>query len=192
MTTAAHTGRPATRRGRQLSQIALTAAVTVALAVVTGVSAGLNLTQWLSYGLAVSLVLWVGGAVSGQILLARLLDRGTGEQVLDYLRQLLWIIPRVYVPLGFVAVACGLALVTHTGESYLQPRVLIPLALYVLTAIAGSAISAPGYLKLLRLADQHGPDHPAVRQRLQPLAWLNRIELALVVGVGFTLLASAI
>ena len=68
----------------------------IILAAAVGLISRLALEGWLALGLGVGLVLWVGGAVSGQILLARLLDeRG---DVLDFLRQLLWIIPRFHVP----------------------------------------------------------------------------------------------
>ena len=46
----------------------------------------------------------------------------------------------------------------------------------------GATVSAPGYVRLLRHPD-------GLRTRLRPLAWLNRIELTLVLGVGFVLVA---
>lgn len=132
----------------------------------------------------------MGGAVSGQILLARLLDRADGREVLEYLRLLLWIIPRMYVPVGMAGVGCGITLVAISGTSFTQPAVVVPLALYALTVLAGSVLSAPGYVRLIRLADTNGPDDPRVLQRLMPLAWLNRAELALVCGLGSVLVAS--
>ena len=176
----------------QQLQLALIGVLVVLSAATTGLLVGLLPIQWLVYGLGLSLVLWVGGAVSGQILLARLLDRDVeGDETAAYLRQLLWIIPRFYVPLGFVAVGCGAALVLLTGANPLAPAILIPFALYLLTAVAGSAISAPGYVRLLR-AHSAGLSQSEFRRRLLPLAWLNRVELALVVGVGFVLLASLV
>ncbi|OJY40274.1 MAG: hypothetical protein BGP03_00175 [Pseudonocardia sp. 73-21] len=169
----------------------ITGLVTLALAVAVGLVVGVTATQWLALGVGGSLVLWVGGAISGQVLMARLLDGGDGRRVLDYLRLLMWIIPRFYVPLGLVALGCGLGLVVQAGASFGSPVVAVPLGLYLVTAVAGSAVSAPGYLRLMTFASTHGPDHPDVRRRLLRLAWLNRVELGLVVGAGFVLLASA-
>ena len=59
-----------------------------------------------------------------------------------------------------------------------------------MTTILGTAVRAPGYTRLTRYALEHGPDHPDVRRRLLPLAWVNRIELTLVIGLGFTILTS--
>lgn len=146
--------------------------------------------QWLVFGLAASVVVWVGGAISGQLILARILDTAGGSEVLTYLRQLLWIIPRIYVPAGFLALACGLGLAARTDVAFTSAQVVVPVALYTMTAVAGAAISAPGYVRLVRLADRAGPDHPDIRRRLQPLAWLNRVELTLVLSVGFVLIAS--
>lgn len=57
---------------------------------------------------------------------------------------------------------------------------LVPTALYALTAVLGTTVSAPGYVRLARLAGRTGPLDPAYRAGLLRLAWLNRIELALV------------
>lgn len=179
-----------TRATPQLRQIGATAAAGSLLAVATGVVAGLGWEQWLVFGLAASVVVWVGGAISGQLILARLLDTAGGSEVLTYLRQLLWIIPRIYVPAGFLALACGLGLAARTDVAFTSAQVVVPVALYTMTAVAGAAISAPGYVRLVRLADRAGPDHPDIRRRLQPLAWLNRVELTLVLSVGFVLIAS--
>lgn len=181
-----------TKSRSQQSQILLVGVALAVLAVIAGAVVGLSVEQWLVYGIAVSLVLWLGGAVSGQILLARLLDRDAeGEETTAYLRQLLWIIPRVYVPLGFVAVGCGVALIVLTGADPLAPAILIPILLYVVTAVAGSAISAPGYIRLLR-ANERGLSREEFRRKLLPLAWVNRTELGLVLSVGLVLLVSLI
>jgi hypothetical protein len=173
-------------------QIAATAGVAVVLAAGTGLLAGLSVRAWLVFGLVLGLVIWVGGAISGQVLLARLLDRAAGQEVLNYLRLLLWIIPWLYVPIGMVGVGCGIALLVVTGVPFAQPLVIVPLALYGLTAVAGAVFSAPGYVRLIRFAEIHGADDPRVRQRLLPLAWLNRVELTLVCGVGFVLAAALV
>jgi len=178
------------RRG--LRQVAAMGIVIVAVAGGVGFVTGLTTRQWLALGIGASLVLWIGGAVSGQIILARLIDKGSGQQVVDYLRQLLWIIPVCYVPAGVIAVACGVVLVEITDTSFWNASVLVPLVLYALTAVAGGVLSAPGYVRLTRFAAAYGPEHPQIGRMLAPLAWLNRIELVLVIGVGFTLLAGAV
>ncbi|MCG7418200.1 hypothetical protein MHY30_11860 [Microbacterium sp. ACRRU] len=176
----------------QQAQVSLVGVAVTILAAAAGAAVGLSVQQWLIYAIALSLVLWLGGAVSGQILLARLLDRDVeGRETAAYLRQLLWIIPRIYVPLGFVAVGCGVALIVLTGANPLAPAILVPILLYIVTAVAGSAISAPGYIRLLR-ANERGLSRDEFRRALLPLAWVNRTELALVLSVGLILLVSLI
>jgi hypothetical protein len=96
------------------------------------------------------------------------------------------------VPSSLLAVVCGVTIVGVNGAGWLSVQVLLPLALFVATTLIGVAISAPGYTRLLAFASQHGADHPYLASRMRILAWANRIELVLVVGAGFTTLASAI
>jgi hypothetical protein len=161
-----------TRSAGQLRAIAVVGVTTLAIATITGSAIGITVDEALALGLASSLVLWVGGAVSGQILLARLIDRDRdGGETFAYLRQLLWIIPRFYVPLGFVAVGCGIALAVRSETPFTDPRVWVPLALYVATSTLGSAMSAPGYVRILREAPALSADRDAFLRRLLPLAW---------------------
>lgn len=157
--------------------------VTAVLVLVLGVALGATITEWLLFGLAAGLILWVGGAITGQVLLAHLLATGTSRQVLTLVRQIMWIVPRLYVPAGTIGVACGLALVARGDLGFGHVWVWLPTALYVATAAAGTAISAPGYTRLIRLAagSEATPDTVRWRRDLMRLAWLNRVELAAVV-----------
>ncbi|MGW4528712.1 hypothetical protein [Amycolatopsis sp. NPDC004378] len=182
---------PAVRTAGQLRAVALVGVAALALATATGWAVGITVDQVLVLALGASLVLWVGGAVSGQVLLARLLDHDhDSAETFAYLRRLLWIIPRFYVPVGVVAAASGAALAARTGTSFADPHVWIPLALYLATAVLGAAVSAPGYVRILRDAEPLSADHEAFLRRLVPLSWVNRVELCLVLGTGFTLLAA--
>jgi len=183
---------PRANSSRETRALLVLAVLVIGLGAVAGSIYGLSTTQWLVLALSTSLVVWVGGAISGQVILARLLDKGRSEQVLDFTRVLLLIIPVFYVPVSLVALGCGVALIAIHGVAFWSPQVVIPLALYLMASVAGGAISAPGYTRLIRFAEANGPEHPDVRRRLVPLAWLNRIELSLVVGLGFTSLIAAI
>lgn len=182
---------PAPRTSSQLLAVLVCGAPTVIGAALTGRAIDLTVQQWLGTVMATALALWVGGAVSGQIVLARLLDGQRPDEVTRYLRQLLWLIPRFYVPLGLLAVGIGCYLVATGPAAFSDPAVYVPLALYAVTSVAGSGISAPGYVRLLRrLARDEDIAAPANRRTLLGLAWLNRVELTLVVGIGFPLLVS--
>lgn len=182
---------PASRSSAQSLAVLLCGGLAVIAVALTGWGVGLSVQQWLGTAMATALTLWVGGAVSGQIVLARLLDGQRPAEVTRYLRQLLWLIPRFYVPLGVLAVGAGCYLVATGPAAFSDPAVYIPLALYAITSVAGSGISAPGYVRLLRrLEGDEDIATPANRGTLLGLAWLNRLELILVVGVGFPLLVS--
>lgn len=176
----------------QVRQLVIVAVSTVLVAAIAALAVGASTDAVLTWTFVGSLAMWLGGAVSGQILLARLLDEDLdGYDVRVYLSLLLWLIPRFYVPLGLVAVAAATVLLLRHDESLWQVNVALPALLYVLLSVAGAAISAPGYTKLMRDADSlFGAANAAgLRVRLLPLAWLNRIELVLAVGLGGILLS---
>jgi hypothetical protein len=128
----------------------------------------------------------VGGAVTGQIVLARLLDTGATSQAMEVTRALLRIIPAFYVPASCVALGSGVSLAPIHDIDVLGPAFLIPVMLVVLTSVVGATVSAPGYSALLRAGEAEGVDHPDVRARMTRLLWVNRIELVLVLSLGST------
>jgi hypothetical protein len=180
--TASTTPQPTTHApapGSQLRAITALAAIVTLAAVSVGVAAGATVDQWLTYLLVVGLIIWIGGAITGQILLAHALDRDA-QAALALVGQIMWIVPRVYVPLGTIAVAAGLTLAVRQDLDLAAGWILIPTALYAATAVLGTTVSAPGYVRLARLAERAGPTDPSYRRGLLRLAWLNRTELALV------------
>lgn len=101
---------------------------------------------WFAFGLG--LALWVGGAVTGQIMLARAKARKDYHTVVALTREVSWIIPRVYIPVGVLAIVSGLALVVLTGTSFFSWWVVLPVLVYLGIVVMGSAYSLPEYARL--------------------------------------------
>lgn len=144
--------------------------------------------QLLLFTLISTLGIWIGGATSLQVLLTRAQLRHSHTQTVVLMRQILWIVTRVFVPLGMIGVAAGVALVWLTGVRFTEPWVYLPLLLYGAIALIGSFFSLPEYQALDRLAQERGDGDQRVQQRLSRAAWVNRVELVLVYLVVFLLI----
>jgi uncharacterized membrane protein len=130
--------------------------------------------------LFLAIVVWIGGAITGQIMLAR--ARDDDVLVVLLVEEVRWLITRVYIPSATIAFLSGLGLAIVTGTPLTAWYVAFPLVLYVVLALMGGAYSLPEYNRLLEAADQHGiavVSDPEWNNRLWTTAWLNRVELAL-------------
>lgn len=130
--------------------------------------------------LVVSLVVWVGGALTGQLWMARAQHRGDAAFAAGLVPWLLWTIPRVYIPASLIAVAAGSVLALRHGVALTTPWVLFPLLVYAATVVTGTVYSLPEYRRLAALAGQRDPRDPELQRRIATAAWVNRVELLLV------------
>lgn len=103
---------------------------------------------------AVGLAVWVGGAVTGQIMMARAEARGDNGFMVGLTREIAWIVPRVYIPAGVVGICAGLLLLFLSGVSFLSWWVLFPILVYLGIIVMGSAYSLPEYGRLNALFAQ--------------------------------------
>jgi hypothetical protein len=126
------------------------------------------------------LALWVGGAVTGQVMMARAKARKDDAMVAGLTEQVSWIIPRVYIPVGIVGIAAGVALAVLSGVSFLSWWVLLPVLVYLGIIVMGSAYSLPEYGRLNRMFAERGEHDHETHRRLVRAAWVNRAELVIV------------
>ena len=133
---------------------------------------------WFVFGLG--LALWVGGAVTGQVLMARVKARKDYHTVVALTREVSWIIPCVYIPAGILAIVSGLALVMITGTSLFSWWVVLPILVYLGIVVMGSTYSLPEYGRLNRMFAERGERDPEAHRRLRQAAWVNRVELVIV------------
>ncbi len=139
--------------------------------------------------LFLSLVVWVGGAITGQFMLARARARRDNVQVVLLVEQVRWLITHVYIPAGAVAFVSGVGLALATGTPLTAWYVVLPLLMYVGLAFMGGLYSLPEYTRLVKAAGERGVSDPEWHQRLWKAAWVNRIELALFAAVFVAVIA---
>jgi hypothetical protein len=139
------------------------------------------LDSWLIIIMALCLIIWVGGAISGQIWMFRAGQRGDLQLRALLIPYINWIIRFVYVPLAATAFTCGLLLVWRAGISFASPWVLFPIIVFLGTIVVGSFYSLPEYARLTKAFNAQNSGDPELQRRVEIAAWVNRIELTLVV-----------
>lgn len=148
-----------------------------------------SLDRLLRFLFAAGVGVWVGGATTLQILMARATRSDDPRALAAGMDQVNWAIRSVFIPAGVLAAPAGLLLVARTDATFRDRWVERPILLYGAVIVTGSVYSLPEYTRLLALADQRGGADPELRRRLRRATWVNRVELALVYRVLFDLLA---
>lgn len=129
--------------------------------------------------LAVSLILWVGGAVTGQIWMFRARTLGDMTFTATLVPYINWIIRRIYVPAAATAFSSGMILAWRSGVPFTTPWLLFLIVVFLATIAVGSSYSLPEYARLAAQAQDNSQD-PALHRRIATAAWVNRVELLLV------------
>jgi uncharacterized membrane protein len=134
--------------------------------------------------MACSIIIWVGGAITGQIWMFRAGQRGDMQLRAALIPYINWIIRFVYIPMASIAGTCGILLVWRSGLPFTTPWILFPLLVFITTIIVGSVYSLPEYSRLVTLLRAGDERDPVLQRRIEIAAWVNRIELLLVlIGV---------
>ena len=141
----------------------------------------MTLPQLLLSLLILSLIVWVGGAVTGQIIVARALATDKTTFAANMIPYVNWIIPHVYIPAAVTAATSGLVLAYLQNVPFTTPWLLFLLVVFVATNIMGSVYSLPEYRRLTRMLEERGPRDEEIQRRLVRASWLNRVELLLIV-----------
>lgn len=131
--------------------------------------------------IACCLMIWVGGAITGQIWMFRAGRQGDLALRAALIPYIHWIIRFVYIPMAAIAVTCGLVLAWRNGIPFTTPWLLFPLVVFLGTVIVGSVYSLPEYGRLVTLLRTNEAQNPAIQRRIEIAAWVNRVELLLVV-----------
>jgi uncharacterized membrane protein len=130
--------------------------------------------------MACGLVIWVGGAITGQIWMFYAGQRGDFALRAALIPYINWIIRYIYIPLAATAFICGLVLAWRNGIPFTTPWILFPIIVFVATVITGSFYSLPEYSRLVHLLRTGDGRDQMLQRRITIAAWVNRIELLLV------------
>ena len=128
-------------------------------------------------------VVWVGGAVTLNVMATRLQAAGDATRLMAFARDTEWMGKRVYLPSSIAVLVFGVLAVIVGEIGFSTLWVAIGLIGIVFTALTGSLFIGPESKRLADLADDRGVDDPEVRRRIARLFKLARIDLVVLLLV---------
>lgn len=149
-----------------------------------------QLIRGLAWALGVfGIIVWVGGATTGQIVIARYWSRGEGDEAMRFASTVRWLILRVYIPASSVLGVAGLVLV-WSYDVWGEPYVWLSGVVWLIPVVLGATYSLPGYRAIDAGISQGSTTDEALQARLRDLVIVNRVELAIVyVTIAFVVLS---
>jgi uncharacterized membrane protein len=128
-------------------------------------------------------VIWVGGAVTANILGTRAAASGSGERLVLFGRDTEWLGTRVYFPSSLLVLLFGVLAVIRGHFGFGHAWIIVGLIGIGLTAITGSTFLGPELRRLADLAERRGSSDQEFIRRIGRLVWVARIDLLILLLV---------
>jgi uncharacterized membrane protein len=130
-------------------------------------------------------VVWVGGALSLQVLAIRAERSADGGRVADFATEAEWVGSRVFLPSSIVLLLAGIGLTLEGDWGFTTPWVLLGLIAYGLSALTGSLFLGPESGRIGKMIADVGPQDPDVLARIKRIFLVSRIELVVLLFIVF-------
>ena len=127
-----------------------------------------------------AVVVWVGGATSIQVLAIRATGSGDPVRMATFAGEAEWVGMRVFMPSSIVVLLAGIALVLEGSWGFDQLWILIGLAGIAFSIVVGAAFLGPESGRLKALMEARGLEDTEVKQRLERIFMISRIELGVL------------
>jgi uncharacterized membrane protein len=139
--------------------------------------------QWLLALHILSVVVWVGGAVTMQILAVRAAGSNDPARMAAFGGDTEWIGLHVYMPASILVLISGIALVLNGHWGWGHSWIVFGIFGILFSAIVGATFLGPEAGRIKKLIEEHGPTAPAVRDRMNRVFLVSRIELVILLLV---------
>jgi uncharacterized membrane protein len=130
-------------------------------------------------------VVWVGGALSLQVLAIRAERSADGGRVANFATEAEWVGSRVFLPSSIVLLLAGIGLTLEGDWGFTTPWVLFCLIAYGLSALTGSLFLGPESGRIGKMIADVGPQDPDVLARIKRIFLVSRIELVVLLFIVF-------
>lgn len=131
-----------------------------------------------------AVIVWIGGGVMFQVLLART-QRAGPDDLAAFNRSAEWTSQRVFMPASFAVLAFGILLVVESPWNFSDPWIGIGIIGYALSALNGMINIGPTARKMKELIAERGPADPAVGGLARRINVAGRLDLLVLIAVVF-------
>lgn len=128
-------------------------------------------------------VVWVGGAVTVNILGTRVAAARDGQALAAYGRNTEWVGTHVYMPSSIIVLVFGIFTVIKGGFGFWQGWIIFGIAGIVITALTGSLFLGPELKRIAGIVESRGAEDPEAIERSTRLIRIGRIDLLILILV---------
>jgi uncharacterized membrane protein len=130
----------------------------------------------------VAAIIWIGGAITTNVLASRAVRSGDPTRMVIFAREAEWVGQRIIAPTAVVLLAMGLAMVAvNDGWTIGQAWIILALLGFGLTFLAGALFFGPESGRIGKGIDQRGAEDPGVQRRIRRIVAVGRFDLLLLV-----------
>lgn len=130
-------------------------------------------------------VVWIGGALSLQVLAIRAERSPDGGRVANIATEAEWVGSRIFLPASIVLLLAGIGLTLEGDWGFTTLWVLLGLIAYGLSALSGSLFLGPESGRIGKMIAEVGPQDPEVIARIKRIFLVSRIELVVLLFIVF-------
>lgn len=129
-------------------------------------------------------IVWVGGGIMLQILLAR--AKKAGPETMGHFTQMAeWTSNRIFMPSSFLTLTFGIWTVIAGGYDWGAMWIGVGFGGFILSSVIGMAVLGPTAKRMKALMAERGPSDPVVTHLSRRLDLFGRIDLVILVVVVF-------
>jgi uncharacterized membrane protein len=139
------------------------------------------LYDWLLFGHILMAIVWVGGAVTMQLLGTRIQRVGTRQQLVEMTEHIDFVATRLFIPASLILVILGIWMVSIGPWSFGQTWVLLGIAMFVYSFLSGSLYIGPQMRKVKALVAREGAESDEVATLANRIFLASRIELVFLI-----------
>jgi uncharacterized membrane protein len=147
----------------------------------------INATTVLKFLHVLSVIVWVGGGIMFQILLARARKAGP-ESTAEFNRHAEWTSQRVFMPASFASLIFGVATVIAGSYDWADAWIAIGFVGFFLSAVNGMAILGPTAKKMKAVVEERGPNDPVAAHMARRLDLFGKVDLVVLIAVVFDMI----
>lgn len=140
------------------------------------------MTNYIKFFHVLSAIVWVGGGVMLQALMARAKKIGP-ESVSAFSEAAEWTSKHIFMPAAFAALGFGIWLTIAGGYDWGELWITLGMVGFAASALIGMAILGPTSKKMNALAAERGPNDPVVVHMSRRIERAGRFDLVILILV---------
>jgi uncharacterized membrane protein len=137
--------------------------------------------DWLLLGHILAAIAWVGGAISMQVVGARLVKAETAEAVAAYARAAEWLAPRLFMPASLAVLGFGIVMVSvNEAWSIRQLWIILGLAGIAISGIGGAMFFGPQSRRIADAVRTEGAESARAQALIRRIFVVGRFDVLLL------------